>query len=326
VEANVRAIRVEEFGGPEVLKLVEMPDPEPGEGQLLVQIKATGLNFIETYQRSGAYPITLPRTLGTEAAGVVLELGAGVTGFDPGDRVVFNGSTGSYADLTLVPAAATVKLGDDVPFDTGVALYLQGLTAHALCTSVYPIQPGEWSLVHAGAGGVGLLLTQMIKMRGAHVIATVSTEEKAALARGAGADEVILYSKEDFVAEVARITDGAKLPVVYDSVGKDTFEGSIDCLRSRGYMVLFGQSSGRVAPVDPQLLNSKGSLFLTRPTMVNYTETREELVSRANDIYGWAAEGKLNARVGLTLPLEQAADAHRALEGRKTTGKVVLVP
>ncbi len=322
----MRAIRVEAFGGPEVLTLVELPDPEPGEGQLLVQIKAIGLNFIETYQRSGAYPIALPRILGTEAAGEVLTLGAGVTGFAVGDRVVFNGSTGSYADLTLAPAAATVKLGDDVPFDTGVALYLQGLTAHALCTSVYPIQPGEWSLVHAGAGGVGLLLIQMIKMRGGHVIATVSTEEKAALARGAGADEVILYSKDDFVAGVARITNGDKLPVVYDSVGKDTFDGSIDCLRSRGYMVLYGQSSGRVDPVDPQLLNAKGSLFLTRPTMNNYVETREELMARANDIYDWAAEGKLNARVGLTLSLEQAADAHRALEGRQTTGKVVLVP
>ena len=322
----MKAIRVEQFGGPEVLKLMEMPDPETNEGQLLVQIKATGLNFIETYQRSGAYPIPLPHTLGSEGAGVVMALGSGVTGFAVGDRVVFNGSSGSYADMTLAPAGMTVKLGDDVPFDTGVALYLQGLTAHALCTSVYPIQAGEWSLVHAAAGGVGLLLTQMIKMRGAHVIATVSTEEKAALAREAGADEVILYSKDDFVAEVARITDDAKLPVVYDSVGKDTFAGSIDCLRTRGYMVLYGQSSGRVDPVDPQLLNAKGSLFLTRPTVMHYTDIREELVSRANDIYGWAAEGKLNARVGLTLPLEQAAEAHRALEGRQTTGKVVLIP
>ncbi len=322
----MKAVRVEEFGGPEVLKLVNLPDPEPGEGQLLVQIKATGLNFIETYQRSGAYQIDLPRTLGTEAAGVILALGSGVTDFAPGDRVVFSGSTGSYAEMTLATATTTVKLSDDVPFDTGVALYLQGLTAHALCTSVFPIQDGQWSLVHAGAGGVGLLLTQMLKLRGAHVIATVSTEEKATLAREAGADEVIIYSKENFVTEVARITGGEKLPVVYDSVGKDTFAGSLDCLRSRGYMVLFGQSSGRVDPIDPQLLNAKGSLFLTRPTMMNYTETREELIMRANDIYGWAAEGKLKARIGLTLPLEQAADAHRALEGRATTGKVVLLP
>jgi NADPH2:quinone reductase len=315
----VRAIRLEGFGGPDVLKLQELPDPEPGEGELLVQIKAIGLNFIETYQRSGAYPISLPRTLGTEASGVVLALGAGVSGFAPGDRVVFTGSAGSYADITVAPAAGTVKLDDDMPFDTGVALYLQGLTAHALCTSVYPLKPGEWSLVHAGAGGVGLLLTQMIKMRGGH-------EEKAVHACAAGADEVILYSKDDFVMEVARITHGAKLPVVYDSVGKDTFAGSLECLRSRGYMVLYGQSSGRVDPVDPQLLNAKGSLFLTRPTMMDYTETREELLARANDIYAWAAEGKLNASVGLTLPLEQAADAHRALEGRKTTGKVILIP
>ena len=322
----MRAIQVEEFGGPQVLTLKELPDPEPGEGQLLVQVMATGLNFIETYQRSGAYPISLPRTLGSEAAGEVRALGVGVTGFAPGDRVVFNGATGSYADLTLAPASASVKLGDKVSFDTGVALHLQGITAHALCKSVYPIQPGQWALVHAGAGGVGLLLIQMIKMQGAHVIATVSTEEKAALAREAGADEVILYTQEDFVPAVARLTDGEKLPVVYDSVGKDTFLGSIDCLRSRGYLVLYGQSSGRVEPVDPQLLNSKGSLFLTRPTMANYTETREELVERTDDIYGWAAEGKLKARVGLTLPLEAAAEAHRALEGRETTGKVILHP
>ncbi len=322
----MKAIRVSEFGGPEVLKMEEIPDPEPEEGQILVKVGATGLNFIETYQRSGAYQISLPRTLGSEAAGEVLSLGPGVTGFEPGDRVAFLGSAGSYAEMTLAPARNTVKIEADVSFERGVALHLQGITAHALCTSVFPIQAGQWCLVHAAAGGVGLLLTQMIKMRGAHVIATVSTEEKADLARGAGADEVILYTKEDFVAEVARITDGEKLPVVYDSVGKDTFDGSIDCLASRGYMVLFGQASGRVAPVDPQILNAKGSLFLTRPTMGDYTETREELEWRTGEIYGWAAEGKLDARIGLSLPLVQAADAHRALEGRKTTGKVVLIP
>ena len=322
----MKAIRLNEFGGPEVLKLEEIPDPEPGEGQILVKVRAAGLNFIETYQRTGAYPIPLPRTLGTEASGEVVALGAGVTGYAPGDRVAFNGSTGSYAEMTLAPAYNTVKLADDVSFETGVALYLQGLTAHALCTSIFPIQAGQWCLVHAAAGGVGLLLTQMIKMRGAHVIATVSTEEKAALARGAGADEVILYTKEDFVGEVNRITDGKKLPVVYDSVGKDTFDGSIDCLAPRGYMVLFGQASGRVAPIDPQMLNQKGSLFLTRPTMGHYTLTREEIEWRFGEIYGWAADGKLDARIGLSLPLAQAGDAHRALEGRKTTGKVVLIP
>jgi NADPH2:quinone reductase len=322
----VKAIQLSEFGGPEVLTMTDVPDPEPGEGELLVKIHATGLNFIETYQRSGAYPISLPRTLGSEGAGEVLALGPDVTGFAPGDRVAFNGSSGSYAEMTLAPAFSTVKIADDVSYETGVALYLQGITAHALCTSIFPIQAGQWCLVHAAAGGVGLLLTQMIKMRGAKIIATVSTEEKADLARGAGADEVILYTKEDFVAEVARITDGKKLPVVYDSVGKDTFDGSIDCLAPRGYMVLYGQASGRVAPVDPQILNSKGSLFLTRPTMVHYTLTREELEWRTGEIYGWAAGGKLNARIGLTVPLAQAADAHRALEGRKTTGKVLLIP
>lgn len=322
----MKAIQLSEFGGPEVLTMTDVPDPEPGEGEILVKIHATGLNFIETYQRSGAYPISLPQTLGSEGAGEVLALGAGVSGFAPGDRVAFTGSSGSYAAMTLAPAFSTTKITDDVSYETGVALYLQGITAHYLCTSTFPIQSGQWCLVHAAAGGVGLLLTQMIKMRGANVIATVSTEEKAQLARDAGADEVILYTKEDFVAEVARITDGQKLPVVYDSVGKDTFDGSIDCLAPRGYMVLYGQASGRVAPVDPQVLNSKGSLFLTRPTMVHYTLTREELEWRTGEIYGWAAEGKLNARIGLTVPLAQAADAHRALEGRKTTGKVLLIP
>ena len=323
----MKAIRYSEYGGPEVLKLEEIPDPTPGEGQLLVPIRATGLNFIETYQRSGAYKADLPRTLGTEGAGEVLELGPGVTGFAVGDRVAFNSASGTYAELTLAPVKAAVKLADDVPFDRGVALYLQGITAHALCSTVYPIQPGQWSLVHAAAGGVGLLLTQMIKLRGGHVIGTVSTVEKAVLAREAGADEVILYTQQDFVAEVTRIMGGEKkLPVVYDSVGKDTFEGSVKCLGSKGYMVLFGQSSGRVPPVDPQLLNSSGSLFLTRPTMQHYTETRAELESHTDEIYGWADEGKLNVRIGLTLPLAQAADAHRALEGRKTTGKVVLIP
>ena len=322
----MKAIRIDEFGGPEVLKMEEIPDPEPGEGQVLVKVQATGVNFIETYQRSGAYQISLPRTLGSEASGEVLATGDGVTGFATGDRIAFNGSTGSYAEMTLAPADSSVKIADDVSFETGVALYLQGITAHALCTSVFPIKQGQWCLVHAAAGGVGLLLTQMIKMRGANVIATCSTEEKAELARGAGADEVVLYTKEDFVGEVLRITEGKKLPVVYDSVGKDTFDGSIDCLAPRGYMVLYGQASGRVAPVDPQILNSKGSLFLTRPTMGDYTETREELEWRTGEIYGWAAEGKLDARIGLSLPLAQAADAHRALEGRKTTGKVVLIP
>lgn len=322
----MRAIRVYEFGGPEVFKLEDLPDPTPGEGQLLIRVKASGINFIETYQRTGAYKVDLPRTPGTEGAGDVLSVGPGVTEFKTGDRVVFNGSTGSYAEVTVAPANQTVRLAPEVPYDIGVSLYLQALTAHALCTSVYPIKSGEWCLVHAGAGGVGLLLTQMIKLLGGKVISTVSTEEKAALSRDAGADEVVLYSQQDFVSEVGRITKGARLPVVYDSVGKDTFDASIDCLRPRGYMVLYGQSSGRVPPVDPQMLNAKGSLFLTRPTMAHYTLTRDELEGRIRDVFRWHSEGKLKARVGLRLPLDQAADAHRALEGRQTTGKVVLIP
>jgi NADPH2:quinone reductase len=322
----VKAIRYHEHGGPEVFRYEDVPDPTPIAGQMLVKVRATGINFIETYQRSGAYQVQLPRICGSEASGEVLGLGEGVTGFAVGDRVAFIGSTGSYAEMTCAPAYSSVKIDDTVSFEIGAAAYLQGLTAQALCTSVYPIQEGQWCLVHAAAGGVGLLLTQMIKMRGAHVIATVSTEEKATLAREAGADEVILYSQQDFVAEVKRIVDGKGLPVVYDSVGKDTFDGSIECLGSRGYMVLFGQSSGRVPPVDPQMLNSKGSLYLTRPTMGDYTETREEVEQRMGDIYGWIASGKLKVRIGLTLPLAEAAEAHRALEARETTGKVILIP
>ena len=322
----MKAIRFHEYGGPEVLQVDDLPDPEPGEGQLLVKVRATGVNFIDTYQRSGAYQVQLPRTVGTEASGDVVECGAGVTGFAVGDRVAFNGASGAYAEMTVVPAYNAVKIDDGVSFETAAALYLQGVTAHALATAVYPIQEGQWCLVHAAAGGVGLLLTQMVKMRGAHVIATVSTEEKAKLAREAGADEVILYTQQDFVAEVKRIMGGKGLPVVYDSVGKDTFDGSLDCLGSRGYMVLYGQSSGRVPPVDPQTLNTKGSLFLTRPTMTNFMETREELEWRTGEIFGWAASGRLSVRIGLTLPLAEAAEAHRQLEGRLTTGKVVLVP
>jgi NADPH2:quinone reductase len=322
----VKAIMLREHGGPEVLKLEDVPEPVPGEGQVLVKIAATGMNFIETYQRSGAYKVELPRILGSEGAGDVIGVGPGVTELKVGDRIAFNGSSGSYAEQAVVSPRTTAKLVDGLSYETGAALYLQGLTAHAVCTSTYPIQAGEWCLVHAAAGGVGLLLTQMIKMRGAHVIATVSTEEKAELARGAGADEVILYTKQDFVAEVKRITNGEGLPVVYDSVGKDTFDGSIDCLRPRGYMVLYGQSSGRVPPVDPQLLNTKGSLFLTRPSMLAYMQTEEDRNWRESDIFGWAASGKLDVRVGLTLPLAEAQEAHRQFEARKTTGKVILKP
>jgi NADPH2:quinone reductase len=323
----VKAIRFHEHGGPEVLKLEEVPDPVPGEGQALIRVGAAGVNFIDTYIRSGAYPSDVPRTVGGEGAGEVVAVGDGVTELQPGDRVAFNGSTGSYAELTLIRTGRNfAKIADDVPYTTGAAIFLQGLTAHALAHSVFPLKEGDWCLVHAAAGGVGLLLTQMAKMCGANVIATVSTEEKAELARGAGADEIILYTQQDFVAEVKRITGGAGLPVVYDSVGKTTFDGSLDCLATRGVLVLYGQSSGRVPPVDPQTLNAKGSLYLTRPTMGHYIEKQDEFDWRVKDLFGWAASGELDVRIGLTLPLAEAAEAHRRLEGRETTGKVVLVP
>ena len=322
----MKAVRFHEFGGPEVLRYEDVDEPTPGNGEVVVRLGACGVNFIDTYQRSGAYNVPLPFTAGQEGAGAVAAVGEGVTDVAVGDRVAYSGTSASYAESVRVDASRLVRLPDGVDDASGAAVLLQGMTAHFLATSAYELGEGDACLVHAGAGGVGLLLTQIAKMRGARVIATVSTAEKEELSRAAGADEVIRYTEQDFVAEVKRITGGCGVDVVYDSVGKDTFDGSLDCLRERGLLALFGQSSGRVPPVDPQTLNAKGSLFLTRPTLGSYVRSREELDWRAGDLFAWMAGGKLDVRVGATFPLADAADAHRALEGRRTTGKVLLLP
>jgi NADPH2:quinone reductase len=322
----MRAIRVAEYGGPEAMQLQELPTPKPGPGQALVRIEAAGLNFIDVYQRSGLYKGALPVPLGLEGAGVVETVGPDVTTVKAGARVAWTGVPGSYATHNLVPADRLVDLPAGVDTRSGAAAMLQGMTAHYLVHATYPLKRGDACLVHAAAGGVGLLLCQMAKRAGALVIGTVSTEDKAKLAREAGADHVILYTKQDFEAEVKRITAGKGLQVVYDSVAKDTFEKGLNCLAPRGYMVLYGQSSGPIAPFDPQVLNAKGSLYLTRPSLFHYTATREELVKRAGDVLGWIQSGQLKLRIGATFPLGEAAEAHRQLEGRRTTGKVLLIP
>jgi NADPH:quinone reductase len=322
----MRAIRVHQYGGPEAMVVDELDTPEPAAGQAVVEVAAAGVNFIDTYQRSGAYKGALPLGLGLEGAGTVRAVGAGVSDVKEGDRVAWNGVPGSYATEAAVPADKLVPLPEKLSFEDGAAAMLQGMTAHYLTHSTYPLKSGDTCLVHAAAGGVGLLLCQMAKMLGARVLGTVSTEEKAQLAREAGADEVILYTQQDFQAEARRLTDGKGVDVVYDGVGKDTHEKSLDSLAPRGYMVLFGQSSGGVPPLDPQILAAKGSLFLTRPTLVNYTATREELLQRSGDVLGWIESGKLRVRVGHTYPLDQARQAHEDLQGRKTTGKLLLLP
>jgi NADPH:quinone reductase len=322
----MKAIRIRENGGPEVLRLETIEDPVPGPGELVVRVEAVGVNFIEIYQRKGIYKAPLPLTPGEEGAGTVTAVGPGVADVRIGDRVVSYNLRGSYAELALVAADRVVVVPDDLDTRTAAAVLLQGITAHYLATSVYALQPGDTCLVHAAAGGVGLLLCQMAKRRNAIVIGTVSSEAKARLAREAGADEVILYTKQDFVAEVARITSGKLVRVVYDSVGVTTFEKSLECLAPRGMMALFGQSSGVVPPFDPLLLLRRGSLFMTRPTIAHYTATRDELVWRAGDVLGWVRDGSLTVRIDRTVPLADAAEAHRALEGRGTTGKVLLVP
>ncbi|TLY54563.1 MAG: quinone oxidoreductase [Gemmatimonadetes bacterium] len=321
----MKAIRVHRWGGPEVLQLEEVPAPTPGPGQVVVRVEAAGINFIDVYQRTGHYKTPLPFTPGQEAAGTVTAVGAGVTAPRVGDRVAYTGVLGAYAEYAVVPADRVVALPDAVSAEQGAAAMLQGMTAHYLATSTYPLKPGDACLVHAAAGGVGLLLCQIAKARGARVIGTVSTREKAALARDAGADDVILYTEQDFEVEVKRLA-GAGLQVVYDSVGKTTFEKGLNCLQPRGMMVLFGQSSGPVGPFDPQVLNQKGSLYLTRPTVANYIATRAELLARAGDVLAWVHHGKLKLRIAHTFPLAEAAEAHRQLEGRKTTGKVLLIP
>ena len=322
----MKAIRIQSTGGPEVLRLEEVPAPVAGAGQVVVKIAAVGVNFIDVYHRTGQYRVPLPFTPGQEAAGVVTAVGPGVTDVTVGDRVAYTNMLGAYAEYALVPADRVVALPDGVDAKVAAAAMLQGMTAHYLATTVYPLRSGETCLVHAAAGGAGLLLCQIAHMRGARVIGTVSTTEKAALARAAGADDVILYTEQDFEVEVKRLSGGKGVQVVYDSVGRTTFDKGLNVLAPRGMMVLFGQSSGAVAPLDPQVLNHKGSLVLTRPTLGHFIATRAELLARAGDVLGWIRAGKLKVRIGLELPLDQAAEAHRRLESRSTTGKVLLVP
>ena len=322
----MKAVRVHSPGGPDALRYEDVERPAPGPGQVLVTIEAAGVNFIDIYQRTGLYKVPLPFTLGQEAAGTVAAVGPGVAEPKVGDRVAYTNVLGAYAEYAVVPADRVVALPDGVSTKQGAAAMLQGMTAHYLATSTYALKAGDVCLVHAAAGGVGLLLCQIAKLRGARVLGTVSTGEKAALARGAGADAVILYTEQDFETEAKRLTNGAGLRVIYDSVGKTTFEKGLTCLAPRGMMVLYGQSSGPVGPFDPQVLSQKGSLFLTRPTLAHYILTRAELVARAGEVLGWITSGKLKLRIERELPLAQAAEAHRLLEGRKTTGKVLLIP
>jgi NADPH:quinone reductase len=322
----MKAIRVHRTGGPEVLQLEEVAEPSPGRGEAVVRLEATGVNFIEVYQRTGLYRTALPFTPGTEGAGRVVAVGEGVGSIRLGDRVASTNLMGSYAELARVAAERLVAIPDSVDTSVAGAVLLQGLTAHYLATSTYPVSKGSWCLVHAAAGGVGLLLCQIARARGGRVIGTVSTVEKAELARGAGAEEVVIYTQQDFVTETRRFTSGRGVAVVYDSVGQSTFEGSLNCLSPRGMLVLFGQSSGPVGPVDPQLLNSKGSLFLTRPTLGHYVATREELLSRAQDLFQWIENGKLAVRIDRSYRLSDAGAAHRALENRETKGKILLSP
>ena len=320
----MKAVRIHQHGGADALRLEDVLQPAAAAGQVLVRIEAAGVNFIDVYFRTGLYAAPLPLTLGQEAAGVVEALGPDVSGIRVGDRVAWQGINGSYAEFAAVPVQQLVPLPDGISTKVAAAVMLQGMTAHYLTTSTYPLNAGDSCLVHAAAGGVGLLLCQMAKARGARVIGTVSTREKAALARAAGADEVILYTEQDFEVEVRRLTNGAGVQVVYDSVGRTTFDKSLGSLVRRGMMVLFGASSGPVPPLDLQVLNRKGALFVTRPSLGHYTATREELLARAGEVLGWVASGRLDVRIGLELPLAQAAEAHRQLEGRTTTGKVVL--
>ena len=324
----MKAIRVHQYGGPEALTLEDLPVPQPGPGQALVKIEAIGVNFIDVYHRIGLYPAPLPRLMGVEGAGVVEAVGQDVTEVRVGDHVAysFTGAPGAYAQHAIVPSARLVTLPPGVDTRTAAAAMLQGMTAHYLTHSTYPLKKGDGCLVHAAAGGVGLLLCQMARQTGARVLGTVSTEAKARLAREAGAEVVIRYTEQDFEAEVRRLTDGQGLQVVYDSVAKDTFEKSLNCLAPRGYLVLYGQSSGPVPPFDLAQLGAKGSLFVTRPTLHHYTSTREELLTRAHGVLNAISTGTLKIRIGATFPLAEAAEAHRQLEGRKTTGKVLLIP
>ena len=323
----MKAVRIHATGGPEVLSVDEIPVPIPATGEALVRIQASGVNFIDIYHRTGLYKVPLPYTLGTEAAGVVESVAADVTIVRPGDRVVYYvAAPGAYAEYAAVPAERLVRVPDGIEARVAAGVFLQGLTAHYLAFSTYPLRPGDTCLVHAAAGGVGLLLCQVARRRGARVIGTVSTEAKAQLAREAGAHDVILYTERDFETETKRLTGGAGIQVVYDSVGKSTFDKGLNLLARRGMMVLYGQSSGPVDPFDPQLLNQKGSLFLTRPTVAHYVATRDELLGRSQELLGWVRDGSLRVRIDRQLPLAAAAEAQAELEGRRTTGKVLLTP
>lgn len=321
----MRAVQVQSPGGPEVLALVELPEPVPGPGQVLVDVAAAGVNFVEIYQRSGIYPRPTPFVLGAEGAGVVRAVGAEVEGIKPGDRVAWTDAPGSQAESVVVDADRAVVLPEKVSEELGAAVMLQGLTAHYLATSTYPVKSGDTVVVHAGAGGVGLLLTQIVKRRGGRVLATVSSAEKEKVSRSAGADEVIRYDQVDFAPEVRRLTGGEGVAAVYDGVGRSTFDGSLASLRPRGYLVLYGGASGQVPPFDLQRLNQGGSLYVTRPTMGHYLATREEFLSRTGELMGWVASGELDVRIGGRYPLAEVRRAHEDLAGRRTMGKLLLL-
>ncbi|MBN2552280.1 MAG: quinone oxidoreductase [Spirochaetales bacterium] len=322
----MKAIRIEKNGGPEVMNLAELPVPEAAAGQALVRIEAAGVNFIDVYQRTGLYPVQLPYVLGLEGSGTVEKTGPGVETLQAGDRVAWSGAPGTYAEYAAVPADRLVKIPEKIDFPEAAAAMLQGMTAHYLAVDTYPIRSGDTVLIHAAAGGVGQLLVQVARRRGARVLATVSTEAKAELARKAGADEVILYSREDFEQRVKSLTGGAGVDAVYDSVGQTTFLKSLACLKPRGMLVSFGQSSGKVTNFDPAMLGSGGSLYLTRPSLFHYIADRQSLERRASEVLDWIAGGELVLHIGQRLPLRDAAEAHRRLEARKTTGKVLLIP
>jgi NADPH2:quinone reductase len=322
----MKAIRIHQLGGPEVLKYEETPIPTPGPKEALVKIAAIGVNFVDVYHRIGLYKMTLPFIPGSEAAGVVEKIGSEVSEVKPGQRVAFASVMGTYAEYIVAPAARLVPLPDQIAFDSAAAAMLQGMTAHYLSHSTFPLKAGQTCLIHAAAGGVGLLFIQMAKRLGARVIGTVSTDDKAKLAKAAGADEIILYTQKDFESEVKRLTNHRGVDVVYDSVGKTTYEKSMNCLAPRGLLVLFGQSSGAVPPIDPLLLSAKGSLYLTRCTLAHYTATREDLLWRAGEVLRWIASGELKLRIHKIFALNEAAEAHKLLESRQTTGKLLLKP
>lgn len=320
----MKAIRINQFGDYTALSYQDLPLPEPGEGQVRVKIEATGVNFVDVYQRKGIYKPALPFTLGQEAEGIVDAVGANVTQVKIGERVAYTSVLGSYAEYAVVPEWRLVRVPDGITSAQAAAVLLQGMTAHYLVTSTFPIKPGDVALIHAAAGGTGGLLVQIAKRMGARVIGTVGNEAKARIAKSAGADDVILYTQMDFETEVRRLTNGKGVNVVYDSVGKDTFDKSLNCLMPRGMLVLFGQSSGVVPPFDPQTLNAKGSLFLTRPTLAHYTADRAEISQRAGDLFQWMLAGELQVHIDKTFPLAEVAAAHRYLESRQAMGKIVL--